>query len=418
MRVLVVTPARVHGARLAAILARLVDNDHMVRVAEGPPMDDGGRSVRAELRTFRPHLVLLCHCERSVALRRTAVMSGRSQDAVVVEMVVDGSHQRPLSPDERPDWVIVADETDRVAAIERFGLPPYRVATVGAPEYDEWFSCVPTVERDTFCARVGLPPEQPFLVVRAIAAGPSDELSTVDMWLRSLGREASRSSTGPGVVLVVPPIAADVWRRVASAHDKVYFLEEDSTKAARVRDAVLHSTGVVTCDVRLLVEAVLADRPGYVLSRESAGIALVPLLRWLQREAAGWTEERATNADDGALPPQVRDQFLERAIRPYGLSTEASLMAVRALEKMFVVGAHRPLLSTKGIGLTRLIVRRLAALIERRARAARPAGAGKLPERGLAARLEKQRYAAEKAERLRIRAEKRAAKKSAASADQ
>ena len=59
---------------------------------------------------------------------------------------------------EIPDRVIVWNEAQRQEAREIHGVPPDRVSVTGAQAYDHSFVARPSLSREGFCRRVGLPP--------------------------------------------------------------------------------------------------------------------------------------------------------------------------------------------------------------------------------------------------------------------
>jgi hypothetical protein len=65
---------------------------------------------------------------------------------------------------EIPDLVTVWNEAQRLEAIGLHGVPAERVIATGAHSYDHWFEWTPRTDRATFCAQVGLSPEQPIVL--------------------------------------------------------------------------------------------------------------------------------------------------------------------------------------------------------------------------------------------------------------
>src|SRR5437773_1691189 len=65
---------------------------------------------------------------------------------------------------EQPDRVLVWNEAQRTEADELHGIPSNRVTVTGAQAYDHWFVQKPTLSREQFCAKVGVPADRPILL--------------------------------------------------------------------------------------------------------------------------------------------------------------------------------------------------------------------------------------------------------------
>src|SRR5258705_323315 len=62
---------------------------------------------------------------------------------------------------EAPRHVLVWNEAQRGEAHELHGIPPERVTVTGAQAYDHWFVQQPSLPRQAFCAKVGVPADRP-----------------------------------------------------------------------------------------------------------------------------------------------------------------------------------------------------------------------------------------------------------------
>jgi hypothetical protein len=66
---------------------------------------------------------------------------------------------------EVPDRVLVWNEAQKQEAIDLHAVPGDRVIVTGSQAYDHWFDMRPSVDRQTFCARVGLDAARPILLI-------------------------------------------------------------------------------------------------------------------------------------------------------------------------------------------------------------------------------------------------------------
>ena len=65
---------------------------------------------------------------------------------------------------EIPDRVFVWNESQRQEAIELHGVKSEQVVVSGAQIFDHWFEATETESRESFCKKVGLNPEYPFIL--------------------------------------------------------------------------------------------------------------------------------------------------------------------------------------------------------------------------------------------------------------
>jgi CDP-glycerol:poly(glycerophosphate) glycerophosphotransferase len=119
-----------------------------------------------------------------------------------------------------PDRVFVWNEMQRDELERLHRLPPEAIAATGAPTFDRWFSAG-NGDRETFCERVGLDPQRPYILYlassRQVAPG---EPVYFERWL-DLVRSAEDEALRDVPVLVRPhPIAGTHAAWIASELDR------------------------------------------------------------------------------------------------------------------------------------------------------------------------------------------------------
>jgi hypothetical protein len=115
-----------------------------------------------------------------------------------------------------PDRVLVWNPTQRQEAVDLHGVPPDRVVVTGAQCFDQWFDRQPRRDRASFCRRVGLPDDRPFLlwVCSALFRGSPQEASLVRQWIRAL-RQSSHAALHDVNILIRPhPSRMKEWRDI------------------------------------------------------------------------------------------------------------------------------------------------------------------------------------------------------------
>ena len=114
---------------------------------------------------------------------------------------------------EIPDRIFVWNEAQRREAIELHGAKPENVVLSGAQLFDHWFNMAPTESRETFCQKVNLNPQHPFILYigssRFIAPDEAVFLSTFMSELRSSSDLELRDA---GVLVRPHPTNIRHWR--------------------------------------------------------------------------------------------------------------------------------------------------------------------------------------------------------------
>jgi hypothetical protein len=261
---------------------------------------------------------------------------------------------------EALDLVTVWNEAMKDEAITLHGVPSDRVEVTGAPAYDHWFQWQPRESRREFCSRVGLPPDQPYILYvcssRFIAP---QEVDFIRRWVTEL-RASSAALRGIGVLVRPHPQHFKPWHtRPLSDLERVTVwpreganpLDEESR--ADYHDSIYHSAAVVGVNTSALIESAIVGRAVYTL--------LAPEFRDTQEgtlhfhhlvhvndgvlNVAQTMQEHATQLE-AALRGSGDDarcgRFVETFVRPYGIQVPATPRLVAAIERTAALGAQRP----------------------------------------------------------------------------
>jgi len=88
---------------------------------------------------------------------------------------------------------MVWNEAQLREAVELHGVAASKVTVTGAQPFDRWFDRGPSTSREEFCAKVGLPPDRPFVLFCGSRSniGPGVEPAFVRRWIGALRSEGT-----------------------------------------------------------------------------------------------------------------------------------------------------------------------------------------------------------------------------------
>jgi hypothetical protein len=344
MRVLVVVASHGGARTVSELIAHLDERGHAVQLVDADPV-----LIRQSLQ-FRPDVVVVASGSALMDVRLEVRRAGRPCSGALVELIPYGG--RPHDPAERveivppDDWYLVANEVDGRAIVGRFGVPPERVIACGALEFDAWLSPAPSLDPSGLVSLLGLSGRRPFIVCRTTASKTGKQnravykaqRKLVGDWLRSFAVCAAQ----PFDVLVMTPHPLQkAWRRllIELALDGAT-CAADPADPLTTRDALFHSHGMFAVDPASLVEAVLVDRPAYVL-RAGKPPLQTPIGDYLAGAEIVTGSPADVQRSTALLSSAERRRFLEKAVRPNGISTPAWLGVMTALEHISTVTARR-----------------------------------------------------------------------------
>lgn len=251
-----------------------------------------------------------------------------------------------------PDAVTVWNETQQREAVDLHAVPPSRVIVTGAQSFDQWFGRTPTRSRETFCARVGLPADRPFLlwVCSSLLKGSQPEAPFVVRWLQAIRASSEPALQGLPVLIRPHPSRQKEWREVDLGVLGPVSLwganPIDAEAKADYFESLHYSAAVVGLNTSAFLEAAIVGRPVYTvllpeMYENQEGTLHFHYLLNLEggllhaaRDMAAHLADlaRAVQEPEASAARSVR--FVKRFIRPAGLDVESTGRFVEAVERV------------------------------------------------------------------------------------
>ncbi len=236
---------------------------------------------------------------------------------------------------EAPDVALVWNDAQIEECVTWHGLERARCQATGAQAFDHWFEQRPAVDRATFCAQAGLPPDRPLLLYlcsSVFIAG--DERPAVREWLAAI-RSAPEPIRSAAVLIRPHPQNAAQWKDVVldDGLTSVWPKEGANPVGEAARADFYHSIhfsdAVVGVNTSAQIESAIMGRPVFtILSTRYAGTQSGTLhFRHLQRAGGGLLYAASTMAEHlgqlaAALGSPSRDaqsaRFVAAFVRPAG----------------------------------------------------------------------------------------------------
>ena len=255
------------------------------------------------------------------------------------------------------DLVTVWNDTMKREAVQMHGVPGSRIVVTGAAAFDHWFDWRPG-SREDFCARVGLPSDQPYVLYLCSSKFVApQEASFVRTWLGTL-----RESAGPlrhaGVLVRPHPQNAEQWAGVnlnILGPAVVWPPAGAAPVGLQTRrdyfDSMYHSAAVVGINTTAEIESAIVGRPVHtVLAPEFRGTQEGTLhFHYLRTVNGGVLHVARDLAEHVAqLEASVRHPaadearcraFVQGFVRPHGLDRPATPRVVEAIERVAALAA-------------------------------------------------------------------------------
>lgn len=243
-----------------------------------------------------------------------------------------------------PDAVLVWSEAQVDEAINVHGVPKDRIATVGAPVFDQWFSLGYREPREVFCQRAGLNPARPY-VVYAVSSPVFGNESAIAVRLAS---ELTARAGDTGIQLLVRPhplrgvglnqmneSGLHVWPSVGA-------FPMEAEQKQHYFNTLYHAAAVIGLNTTVFLEAMILDKPCVSIASQVA--ARAPLAHYEHLVDADCCELVADEAAAAAAvidllrgrdaKHEARHRFVKNFIRPRSLDQPAAQAAVEAIEAL------------------------------------------------------------------------------------
>lgn len=333
-------------------------------------------------RIYRATLAVLAGFERAIPSSRTLerFLRAHAPDVVLVSPLVDAaSDQVDLLKSAKalgipvgaciaswdnltnkgllriePDLIVVWNEAQKAEAVGMHGVRPERVAVTGAQPFDRWFERGPARDRATFCARVGLPLDVPFVLFTGSSgfiAETHAEVAFVRGWIAAL-RNSREVLVRDLAVLIRPhPYNAVGWKTAdlsnlgdVSVFPRRAYSPIEEENRADYFDSLYHAAAIVGINTSAMIEAAILRRPVLsILTPEFASTQegtlhfhhLLPENGGFLLLARSLPEHVAQLAGALRHPEEVEAQtvrFVRSFIRPHGLDVPCTPIVASAIE--------------------------------------------------------------------------------------
>jgi hypothetical protein len=255
---------------------------------------------------------------------------------------------------ELPDRVFVWNHTQEQEANALHAVPKSRVVVTGAQCFDKWFDRQPARDRATFCARIGLPADRPFIlyVCSAPFLGSAPEAPFVARWVRHVRTSAHPTLRDTPILVRPHPSRVQEWEAIdLSGFANVTVWGSNPIDAAArddYFDSLFHSSVVVGLNTSAFIEAGIVGRPVHtILLPEWHENQLGTLhFRYLFNAGGGLLnaahsfEEHLAQLEVAVARPSTEVRpFVRTFVRPHGLDVAATPIFVAAVEAL---GGIRP----------------------------------------------------------------------------
>lgn len=254
-----------------------------------------------------------------------------------------------------PDSALVWNEAQAEELRELHAFPVERVVVTGAQPFDRWFGRPPTLDREAFCAPLGLDPDVPFVVYTASSRSiaPADrEAPFILEWIRALRDSLDPVLRAAGVLVRPHPLSLEPWQKLDLDHlgVKVWPTEMGNLAAddsrAGLFDSLHHGAAVVGLNTSAMLEAAIIGRPVHTIRVPEFvdGQDHTPHFRHLLPEnggflrVAGSLAEHVRQLSESVADPAVarpgNERFVKSFIRPRGPERPCTPMVVDAIEAL------------------------------------------------------------------------------------
>ena len=277
-----------------------------------------------------------------------------------------------------PDKIILWNDTQKTEAVRMHRIPPERVVVTGAHLFDHWFAMRPRCSREEFCDRRGLDPARPFLLyVCSSGFIAENEVPFVRRWIEKV-RGAGSPLRTMGILVRPHGGNPSQWRNAdLSEYANVTVwppLGEgpvDEQSKQNYFDSLYHSAGIVGINTSALIEGGIVGKHVFTILAEEFRETQVGTVHFHYLVQGGLLTTAANleehvdqlyrvliNGDEER--DKARDAFVRDFIRPNGLETPCSPLAVKALEDLM---SGRRASGRQKVGLGVAAARPVAALI-------------------------------------------------------
>jgi hypothetical protein len=249
--------------------------------------------------------------------------------------------------------VLVWNETQKKEATGLHDVPSDRVVVTGAQCFDHWFGRAPSLDRVSFCRKVGLDPNRPFILYAcsALFEGSPNEAEFAVRWARELRSSGDAHLRNAGLLIRPHPKRGFEWDNVSVADLGNVSLWPpravapfDAESKEDYFDSMFHSAAVVGLNTSALIEGGIVGRPVHTVllpeffeSQEGTlhyRYLLDGGLLRAARDMPSHVEALGATLADSNPAEHCNRAFVESFVRPAGLDHAATPIFADAVEQL------------------------------------------------------------------------------------
>ena len=249
-----------------------------------------------------------------------------------------------------PDRIFVWNDVQRQEALNLHGVPSDRVVVTGAQCFDQWFNRQPSRDRASFCARIGLPGDRPYVMYACstLFEHSPPEAKLVVEWVRRVRASRLPHLQNIGILIRPHPSRLYEWDTIdlATMGPTVLWGRNplDDESKADYFDSMYHSAALVGLITSAFIEAGIVGREVHtVLDPEFEDNQLGTVhYHYLTNTAGGLLivgkgfDEHLERLNDTLSRPTatVVKPFVQAFVRPHGLDVAGTPRFVEQVEAM------------------------------------------------------------------------------------
>jgi hypothetical protein len=246
-----------------------------------------------------------------------------------------------------PDRVTVWNHPLLEEAVELHNIRREKIYITGSPTFDYWFEMSPSEDRNSFCTRVGLDPDKPFMVYlcssRGMIQGEMD-------FICELAHEMDRNSLTADLNILVRPHPLNMlnWNEIESDRIRVWPRDGEFADTPETRQAYYHTIfygmAAVGINTSAMIESAIVDRPclsiiddRYYSSQTGMGHfrhLINGNFLYVERSYQDTVRRLASILHGHDEKRENRRKFVREFVRPKGIDQAASHLVADALEHL------------------------------------------------------------------------------------
>ena len=244
-----------------------------------------------------------------------------------------------------PDLIVVWNRALAQEVVALHDVPQERVRITGAPTFDFMFEMEPSLDRESFCKRVGIDPARPYVVYLGSSTTISgDETPYARQFTDSL--EANPRTRDFSVLVRPHPLNGSIWSRFSAENAVVW------PQGGRINDTLesrkdyfntlFHSVAVVGVNTSAFLEAAIVDRPCVAVLTQHYRAVQTELGHFHHLLKGGFLDVAQTFEESTQLLDAIRHgadskamgrrRFVREFIKPWGVDREPSGILAEVIE--------------------------------------------------------------------------------------